>query len=227
MDELIDFKRFSNWQRLVRATAYVLRFVHNLKSEFDCRVFGLLSSNELSLAESFLYKKIQYDCFQEELVIVRHNETVSVDKLKDFPKTSFIRTCSAYLDENGVMRMRTRLDRATAISDSVKCPIILDRRHYGSQLIVDYYHRKYKHLHHQTVLNEINQVFWIPKLRVLLGTIRNNCQKCKNTAALPRIPEMASLPAARLAVHTRVWTFVGIDYFGPIQVVFGRGTAKR
>lgn len=67
----------------------------------------------------------------------------------------------------------------------------------------------------------------IPSLRVLLGVIRNNCQKCKNTAAVPRIPEMAPLPKARLAVCTRPFTYVGFDYFGPIPVVFSRGTVKR
>lgn len=43
----------------------------------------------------------------------------------------------------------------------------------------------------------------------------------------PKIPEMAPLPDAIFAVHMRPFTYSGIDYFGPIKVVFGRGTAKR
>lgn len=191
VSEVIDFKRFSNWQRLVRAVAYVLRFVHNLKSEFDQRYFDLLSSDELLLAESFLYRKVQYDSFQEELVIIRFNETAPINKQKNFLKDSFIRTCSAYLYENGVMRMRGRIDAAASISETAKHPIILDRHHYITSLIVNFYHQKYKHLHHQTVLNEIRQKYWIPKLRVVLSVIQNSCQKCKNTAAVPRVPEMA------------------------------------
>lgn len=224
--DFIDFTRFSKWQRLVCTMAYVRRFVHNSRATFDVRCFGVFSSEELMMAEVCLYKKIQYDSFQDELVIVRFNDTAPISKQKEFPKTSHIRLCSAYMDDYGVMRMRGRLD-AAAITDTVKRPIILSRHHYVTHLIVDFYHHKYKHQHHQTVLNEVNQKYWIPALRVLLGVIRNRCQKCKNTAAVPRVPEMASLPKARLAVYTRPFTYVGIDYFGPILVVFGRGTAKR
>lgn len=178
-----------------------------MKSEFEHRCFDLFSSDELLFAETFLCKKIQFDSFQEELVTLRFNETAPISEKKDFPKTSFIRTCSAYLDENGVMRMKGRID-AAMISESAKRPIILDRHHYVTQLIVDYYHRKYKHLHHQTVLNEVKQKFWIPKLRVLLGTIRNNCQKCKNSAAVPKVPEMASLPRSSFYIfwHRLFWS---------------------
>lgn len=67
----------------------------------------------------------------------------------------------------------------------------------------------------------------MPKLRTVLNTIRNYCQKCKNTAAVPKIPQMASLPKARLAAFTRPFTFTGVDYFGPISVIVNRGTQKR
>lgn len=185
VNNLIDFQRFSNWQRLIRTVAYVLRFVHNVKSEFDRSNFDLFSSQEIFMAETFLYKKVQYDSFEEALVIVRHNQAVPINQLKELPKDSFLRTCSPYLDEHGVMKVKGRTD-AAAISEAAKRPIILDRHHYVTHLIVNFFHKKYKHLHHSTVLNEIRQKFWIPKLRVLLGTIRNNCQKCKNFAAVPR-----------------------------------------
>lgn len=150
-----------------------------------------------------------------------------MDKQKDFDKTSIIRTCSPFLDEFGVLRVMGRLDNAHSISESAKRPIILAKDHFSTHLIVNWYHRKYRHLHHQTVLNEIRQKFWIPKLRVVLNGIRNSCQKCKNTAAVPRIPEMGVIPKARLAVFTRPFSFVGLDYFGPINVIVNRVTQKR
>lgn len=225
--ELIDFTRFSKWQRLVRTVAYVWRFIHNTKTQIDRRRLGVFSSEELLMAEIFLFKKIQYDCFQEELVILRFNETAPVSQRKDFAKTSVIRTCSAYLDDDGIIRMRGRIDGAAYIPDSAQRPIILDRSHYVTRLLVNFYHEKYKHINHQTVLNEVKQKYWIPKLRVLVNVIRNSCQRCKNTSAVPKIPEMAPLLDVRLAAYTRAFTYVGIDYFGPILVVFGRGTAKR
>lgn len=54
INEFTDFKRFSNWSRLVRAVAYMLRFVHNSKSKIEQRRVGVLSSDELVLAESLI-----------------------------------------------------------------------------------------------------------------------------------------------------------------------------
>ncbi|XP_037025620.1 uncharacterized protein LOC119066997 [Bradysia coprophila] len=227
VNQFIDFKRFSNWSRLVRAVAYVLRFVHNTKSMAEQRYFGPLSSEELTLAESLIYRQVQYDSFQDELVIIRHNATAPIDKQKEFEKSSVIRTCSAYLDENSVMRVMGRIDACQSVSVSMKRPIILDKSHHVTRLIVHFYQKQYKHMNHQTVLNEMKQKYWIPSLRSLVKNVRTDCQKCKNSAALPQIPEMAPLPPERLAIYTPAFTYVGVDYFGPIEVVVGRSTQKR
>lgn len=41
------------------------------------------------------------------------------------------------------------------------------------------------------------------------------------------MPQMSSLPPARLASFERPFTFVGIDYFGPLYVTVGRRKVKR
>lgn len=51
--------------------------------------------------------------------------------------------------------------------------------------------------------------------------VRNSCQLCKNSSAA-RIPEMAKLPLPGLAAFERPYTYVGIDYFGPINVKITR-----
>lgn len=136
--------------------AYVLRFVKNVKAGIKDWKYGLFSTEELFLAETTLYKHIQFESFREELVIIRWNETARLNKQKEFDKSNFIRMCSPishiYLDEHGVMRMKGRIDAATSISISVKRPIILAKNHYVTKLIVDYYHRKYLHMNYQTVL---------------------------------------------------------------------------
>lgn len=44
---------------------------------------------------------------------------------------------------------------------------------------------------------------------------------------MPIPPQMGDLPAARLASFTRPFTYVGLDYFGPISVAVGRRSEKR
>ncbi|XP_033111024.1 uncharacterized protein LOC117112079 [Anneissia japonica] len=48
----IDCKKYSSWRKLIRFTAYVFRFISNMKAK--CRVEdGSLSTNELSIAEGY------------------------------------------------------------------------------------------------------------------------------------------------------------------------------
>lgn len=226
-EQLIELERFSQWNRLVRTHSYVLRFVHNAKNSKQNRRTGPLIQEELINSENCLYQRAQRDCFFDEILVLKHNETVSLAERKQFDKSSELRTLSPYLDENNVLRMRGRIDSATVISHDTKRPIILPRRHQITKLLVDHYHRQYKHLNHQTALNEIRQRYVIPALRVVMKQIRTSCQKCKNSKAMPRIPEMAELPPARLAAFTRPFTYTGVDYFGPYYVKVNRSVVPR
>lgn len=73
----------------------------------------------------------------------------------------------------------------------------------------------------------MRQKFYIPKLRVMLKMIRKRCQHCKILLARPQPPEMGNLPYARLPVGFRPFTYTGIDYFGPMQIIDGRTSKKR
>ncbi|XP_037042681.1 uncharacterized protein LOC119079015 [Bradysia coprophila] len=227
-EQLIDLNRFSQWNRLVRTQAFVLRFIHNAKNVKQDRWVGILSQEELIRAENKLYQRAQRDTFLDEILVLKHNETASTQKdEKEFERSSELRNLSPYLDEHDILRMKGRIDAATSIAYDTKRPIILPRRHRVTTLLVDSYHRRYKHINHQTALNEIRQKYVIPALRVVMKGIRTSCQQCKNASSKPRIPEMAALPSARLATHTRPFTFTGVDYFGPYPVKVNRSVVQK
>lgn len=58
-------------------------------------------------------------------------------------------------------------------------------------------------------------------------SIRRCCQYCKVNLAKPIAPQMAPLPSARLGAFQRPFTFVGVDYFGPISIISERKSMKR
>lgn len=60
-EQLVDLERFSQWNRLVHAQAYVFRFIHNLKIKYhkQPRRSGVLSQEELIQAENQLYQRAQ------------------------------------------------------------------------------------------------------------------------------------------------------------------------
>ncbi|XP_062714759.1 uncharacterized protein LOC134291266 [Aedes albopictus] len=149
------------------------------------------------------------------------NRTTSI------PKSSSLYQLTPRLDDNGILRMRTRIAACHYATDDSKKPIILPQKHQTTRLIVAHYHLKYHHLNHETVINEVRQKFRIPRLRVCYEQVRKNCQQCKNQQAAPNPPFMADLPPARLAAFSRPFTHVGIDYFGPMEVTVGRRVEKR
>ncbi|XP_036322336.1 uncharacterized protein LOC118736350 [Rhagoletis pomonella] len=215
---LIDLTRFSKWERLFGCTAYVKRFVSRLRgipSE------GAFTIEELAWSEAFLYRLAQAQDFPNEIKMLSQNPVCAM------PKTSPLRKLSPFIDETMTLRMRGRLENANCIDNAMKNPIILPRYGYITRLIIDWYHRRWKHSNHETVINEIFQQFYVPGLRTLLRSVRKCCQFCKNATAHPQPPEMADLPEARLSPYTRPFTYVGVDFFGPFLTTVGRRIEKR
>ncbi|XP_055597066.1 uncharacterized protein LOC129747074 [Uranotaenia lowii] len=125
------------------------------------------------------------------------------------------------------MRENSRVKSSNTVPYGVRYPVILPRKHRLTELLVDWYHRRFHHANSETVVNEIRQSYAIPKLRQVVKKVCADCQMCKVRNARPSHPIMAPLPAARLADHERPFTFTGLDYFGPLFVKVGRSSVKR
>ncbi|XP_062707792.1 uncharacterized protein LOC134288086 [Aedes albopictus] len=126
-----------------------------------------------------------------------------------------------------IMRMKTRIAACQFATEDAKNPIILPRQHHITTLIINHYHNSYHHQNHETVINELRQKYQIARLRSCYSQVRQKCQRCMNERVKPTIPIMADLPPGRLAAFCRPFTHVGVDYFGPIEVVVGRRREKR
>lgn len=155
-----------------------------------------------------------------EFYLIRHTSS-------PISKSSKLYKLSPYLDSDGILRIEGRIDNFACTETSVLRPIILSRDHTVTKLIVKYVHMKFHHQANETVLNELRQKFVIPRIRQVLNSIKRNCQACKNRRAMPQPPQMAVLPKSRLAAFTRPFTYVGVDYFGPMTVSVGRRNEKR
>lgn len=215
-NELIDYSRFSKWKRLVRATAYTLRFVNYIR----CRKIqkGELTQEELATAINLLTRKAQQEKYFNEISCLQAGGVI--------PKSSDIYKKSPYLDPNGVLRIDGRIDYAK-IPDEQKSPIILPKSSYITSLLMMDYHVKFQHMNHETAVNEIRQLFSINKLRTAYKHVVRNCQWCKVYKGKPNAPQMAKLPRARLASSESPFTYTGLDFFGPLIVTVGRHREKR
>lgn len=115
-------------QRLFRVTALVLRFVKILKLRLQKNVETQkeLTSQDIAVAETFWIKEIQ-------------------KPLSKNPKFEiWKRQCGVFTDEHGIMACMGRLSQAQ-LPASAKYPILLDKSHYITSLIVRDSHRRVMH----------------------------------------------------------------------------------
>ncbi|XP_036317497.1 uncharacterized protein LOC118732476 [Rhagoletis pomonella] len=207
---------YSDWRRLYRAVALWILYLAKVNAR-RCKAPEPthLAYVHLQRAKLALYKQAQKSTYQSEMCLLSRGHPVE-------RKSSLI-ALNVYLDKDGVLRMQGRANSLNSHTDA----IILPKSHYVTFLIVKGCHEMLHHTSHETAVNLIRSKFYIPKLRVLYKTVRKSCQRCKIDNVKPDFPQMAPLPASRLASHERPFTFTGVDYFGPIMVTVGRHREKR
>ena len=98
---LFDKNRFSQWSRVLRTVAYVLRFIKNCQ-----RSKIPLNQAEFLEAESLIFHQVQNHYFREEILLLKSNK----------PKSSSIFSKNPYL-ENGILRVAGRIDYADVYMD--------------------------------------------------------------------------------------------------------------
>ncbi|XP_063830265.1 uncharacterized protein LOC135079544 [Ostrinia nubilalis] len=222
-----DHRRFSRWIRLLRATARahqsakMFRTLLPLNSKLflnspRCdRKLPLLSADDLNSAEHHLLMSVQRDSLSEELDCVNAGRPVSrLSKLKNV----------SLLVCNGLLRLSGR----TSASDAIESrPIVLDGKHQITRLLIHEYHIRCAHANNELVVNEMRQKFYIIGLRSAVKQVASRCQRCRVWKARPVPPPIGDLPDVRMAIYERPFSYVGLDYFGPLNVTIGRKHAKR
>lgn len=207
----IDCDKFSSWRRLIRVTAYTLRFIRKvrarghkesaeegipLKSED-----GPLSPEELKDAETFWLKESQ-------------------KTLRDRLSKGEFRNLSPYVDQEGVWRVGGRADKAL-VSYETRHPVLLPGDHRISRLIVQHAHQ-FGHPGVATTVAKTRIKYWIVRAHDLAKSIKFRCVVCREIGARVESQVMADLPQSRLAPFTPPFHHTSCDYFGPYRVRISR-----
>lgn len=222
-DGLIDFNRFSNFNRICRTLGWVNRFINNVRAQRNGRstTKGELSSVEIHSATKQICRLAQLEAFPKEYAALKSGV--------DLPPASPVRTLLPYIDDAGVMRIFGRTDAANNqhLSQNAQRPILLSNGHRFTQLIVHHHHRKMGHQLEDATICSIRQQFWVPHLRRLVRSVKRQCRECYLRSIKPHPPIAGQLPIDRLTPNVFAFTFTGLDYFGPIVVSSGRRQEKR
>jgi transposase InsO family protein len=143
------------------------------------------------------------------------------------PRNSILKRVGPYIDPaDGLLKVDGRLQHAE-LPARTRHPIIIAADHHLSKLIIEDCHFKVHHSGVEHTLSVVRQNFYLLQGRRAIRRILGKCIKCRTLHALPQAPRMASLPKERLQAFARAFTNVGLDCFGPFQVVICRRTVKR
>ena len=206
---IITFKKYNSFNRLVRVTALVIKYVRKLRKriKLNKRVIPeemernfVLSSEDLEDAQIRLLK-----CEQ-------HSNVMKNEHFKQWQQT-----LGVFEDEKGLLRCKGRLKNAPLVFDT-KYPILLVEKSELSRLIVLEAHEQVFHNGRRETLNKLRQRFWITRSRNLVKSVIKACRLCKIFEGKSyTYPNQPDLPKERLE-NCRAFHNIGVDYAGPVFV---------
>ena len=210
--ELPLLRRVSSYTRLIRVTAWVLRYVNNCRNQ--PRKQGTLATDELKEAEEKWMLKAQRSVFSAEIELL--------NKGKSLPRSSRLITFRPYVDDKGLLRVGGRIGMGR-LSLARRHPVILPRDHRMVELLVMHEHLRLFHAGPTLVSASLARRFCIVRGRRAIRAKIRDCVTCKRIEAKPKPQLLGQLPLVRLKPGD-VFSSTGVDYAGPIYVKSGTST---
>jgi hypothetical protein len=165
-----------------------------------------------------LVRRCQRETYPEEISRLERGKVIR--------PTSPLQPLTPFLDADKVLRLGGRLSRAN-LPYEVLHPPILNGRHLLARAIIRAFHEQLHHSGTDMVLAQVRQHFWITAGREAVKRARNECLACRRFRPKAALQMMADVHRARLGAHQPPFTYTSVDYFGPIDIAYHRGTAKR
>lgn len=232
MEELMVY--YSSRWKLKVAVSWWLRYKRYLKNKILQRRessstkqeleerSGYLTLDELHEAENEIRRCIQRKQFPEVIALQSEEDQRLVKRLMKKTGASISKLNPQVHD--GLLRVGGRIGQAP-LSYDLRHPVILPYKHHVTALIIN--HLKVGHMGQESVLSLLRQKFWILKGRYAVRRVLNKCFDCQKRKAEPAEQFMADLPKHRITPSEPTFTYVGIDFFGTIEVKQGRLLLKR
>ena len=247
------FEFYSDWHRLKRAVAVMLRLRRLLmerelskqRIRFQCEarpkkrrepkrsaklkvISPPITAQELQKAEEAILKCLQTEVYGNEISVI--NDTIGTERRKQKERKSGIKRSSSiyrlspFLSQ-GILCVGGRLSNAD-ISESAKHPCILPRRSHITTLIIRDIHKRLGHAGRGHVLAVLREKYWVIGASAAVRHCLHKCVFCRRFRAVPAEQRMANLPKERVN-PAPPFTYVGVDYFGPFHIKERRSVLKR
>lgn len=208
-------ERFSSYNRLIRVSALCKRFIHNCRHRSN-HYTGTLSIDEVKSIRRHWILQTQREHYNDEIQCLSKNAPEPIDH------KSKLLSLSPFIDGNGLLRVKGRLENSTLSYDE-KHPIILPPNAHFTNLIIDRFHLRSMHGGAQLMTSLLRQMYWIVNGRNAIRHRINKCIICYRQKAETTQQLMGSLPSARVRRCVRPFLHTGVDYCGPFELRASKG----
>ena len=202
---IISCRDYSNLGRLVRVTAYVLKFINLLRRskspdlQQSNQNDEVLTASDLDTALTYWLKELQSTLPQSQSFQIWSHQF------------------GLYKDQNGLWRCGGRLGNAGVPQDA-KHPIFLPKNHYLTELIVRECRARVMHSGVAATLTELRSKYWVVNSRQLVKRILYKCVTCRRFQGKPYCPPPPPpLPSFRVN-EAKPFSYTGVDFAGPLYV---------
>ena len=199
--------RFSKLRKLIRITAYVLRFIRNCRLEKSTRRLEPLTVAELNEADHLWIRSSQRTTYSDE-----------IDNLKSkHSRLTLVKQLKLFLDDEGDIRCDERIHNAP-VSEDAKFPYLLPPKIPYTGLLVEDAHKRLLHFGVYATTTYLRQKYWITTVRRFVQTIPRKCVVCRKVNGKPySAPDPPPLPKARVK-NSPPFTITGVDFSGALYV---------
>ena len=195
---------YSNHYRLIRVTSWCMRFINNFFSQKGIskacfqvtETKGVLTLKEMTLAADMWVKCIQQVHFSDK------NKLKSVEN-----------NLGVFKDKDGILKCRGRF------SAEASCPKLLPSKCHYTKLIIVRDHRSLLHQGVAQTLAKVRKEHWVVQGRAAVRKVVRQCLICIHWEGGPfKTPPFAPLPEYVTTANTPPFTYVGLDYIGPLLI---------
>ena len=200
--------KWDGWKILRRRTSMLLRL-------------GSVSEQDImQKSEVVLFRLAQRFAFKEVIECIESGKQISrKDPLAQF---------TPFLDGQGLLRSRSRLEHSDIIPEGTRFPIILPSRSRITLLMVMSLHLTLQHAVGDNLLRgHLAKNFVIPSLYYIERKIKKECFTCIKRTATTAEQQMGALPDYRYQEPLQVFSRVGIDFAGPFMIKQKRTTRSN
>lgn len=216
----VNFTNYNSYYEVIGVVARVIYFF-----KFACQPFFMKLMNIRDKAEL----PVRFSDIQVQLMKVA--ERIVIKRIqKEIPPPKHVPNKAEFIiDQNGIVRVKSRIPNANSNIPKFRDPIYLPHTHHITKLIIMYIHTISKHCSPLHVLAALRSHYWLIKGRsIVKQVIKNMCTVCRRFTAKPfKLPNMKILPNERIATHVAPFSNIGLDYAGPFNIKSTTGQLEK